>query len=578
MDWLLLKRVLKLAKPYRALFGLCLVLAISLAPLNVLRPYLINQIVDDYILKFDQTGLLRMIFVFFTVIVLTVLTRYFFTYNINVLGQSIIRDLRVRVFRHLTGLSLRYFDRTPIGTSTTRTVNDIETINSIFTQGIITILADVFSMLVILVVMLITSWKLTLICLLTMPLMIIATYIFKEKVKVAFQKVRTQISTMNAFLNERITGMRIVQIFNKEADEIKSFQAINSKYKQANLDSILYYAVFFPVVEIISALALALMIWWGAGAYLQDEISFGALVAFQVYISMLFRPLRMLADSFNTVQMGLVASERVFTVLDSKSSINDSGEDIPTSLSGEIEFDKVDFSYDGKNRVLDQLSFSIPKNSSLAIVGSTGSGKSTIINTLSRFYEIDGGSIRIAGKDIRTIELNQLRRRIATVLQDVFLFSGSLLDNITLRDQSISKEQVVKAAKQIGVHEFFSSMPDGYDFQVLERGNNMSMGQRQLVSFVRSLVFEPDILILDEATSSIDMETESIIQIAIEKLIENRTSIIIAHRLSTVRNADQIMVLNKGKIEELGTHEELLRLETGSYKQMFELQNNSATI
>ncbi|MDA9773417.1 ABC transporter ATP-binding protein/permease [Saprospiraceae bacterium] len=572
MDWTLLKRVVKRAKPFRALFFLCMFLAILIGPLNVMRPYLINIMVDDYILQSDIAGLTKMSLIFIGVVLLTVICRYFFTYNVNVLGQSVIRDLRTDVFNHLTSLKLSYFDKTPVGTSTTRTINDIETINSIFTQGVITIIADLFSMVVIIGVMLITSWKLTIICLITMPLMVIATYIFKEKVKVSFQKVRTQISTMNAFLNERITGMRIVQIFNKEEEELHKFDEINTKYKKANLDSIFYYAVFYPVVEIISALSLALMIWWGAGAYIQDQVSFGALVAFQVYLSMLFRPLRMLADSFNTLQMGLVAAERVFSVLDTADQIPNNGVIQIDSMDGNVTFDDVTFSYDGTVDVLKNLSFNIPKNETLAIVGSTGSGKSTIINTLSRFYEISSGSIKIDNVDIRDYELKALRSRIATVLQDVFLFSGTLMDNISLRDKSISEEKVIQASKLIGAHEFFKKMPGGYNFKVLERGNNMSMGQRQLISFVRALVFDPDILILDEATSSIDTETEAVIQNAIEKLIVNRTSIVIAHRLSTIRNANQIMVLEKGEISEIGSHEVLMQKEGGHYKEMHDLQ------
>lgn len=572
MDWQVLKRVVAQAQPYRLLFFFCLFMAIFLAPLGVLRPYLINVIVDDYILKFDVVGLGRMSLVFLGVVLLTVFARYFFTYQVNVLGQSVIKDLRTKVFSHLTSLRLSYFDRTPIGTSTTRTINDIETINQIFTQGVITIIADLISMIVVIAVMFITSWKLTVICLLTMPLMILATYIFKEKVKVAFTTVRNQISKMNAFLNERITGMRIVQIFNAEQQEKDKFDKINAEYRKANMDSILYYALFYPAVEVISALSLALMIWWGAGAYIQDQVSFGALVAFQVYLNMLFRPLRMLANNFNTLQMGLVAAERVFKVLDTNDKIPDNGKIQIDQLEGDVRFKNVTFSYDGETDVLKDISFHLPKNKTMAIVGSTGSGKSTIINTLSRFYDIRDGSITIDDVDIREYSLPALRRRMATVLQDVFLFTGTIMENISLRDPNISEEKVIQAAKTIGAHEFFDKMPNGYNFKVLERGNNMSMGQRQLVSFVRALVFDPDILILDEATSSIDRETESVIQHAIETLIVNRTSIIIAHRLSTIRNADQIMVLSKGKIQEMGTHEELLQNPKGHYKDLYELQ------
>lgn len=575
LDWKVFRWVLKQARPYKLLFRLCILLAIVLGPLNALRPFLINVMVDDYILQYDLIGLFKMTFVFLGVVLLTVLMRYFFTYQVNVLGQSVIKDLRTKVFNHLLSMNLSYFDKTPIGTSTTRTINDIETINKIFTQGVITIIADIFSMIVIISVMFYVSWKLTLICLLTMPLMILATYIFKEKVKVAFQKVRTQISKMNAFLNERITGMKIVQIFNAEKIEIEKFKTINRDYTRANLDSIFYYALFFPAVEIISALSLALMIWWGAGAYIEDQVSFGALVAFQVYLSMLFRPLRMLADNFNTLQMGLVASERVYNVLMNDTIIQDEGTITATQFDGAIQYDQVYFSYDGQNNVLKGISFELPANQSLAIVGSTGSGKSTIINTLSRFYDIQSGTITIDGQNIRSFTLPSLRSRMATVLQDVFLFNGTVMENITLHDKSIRESDVIVASKVIGAHDFFEKLPGGYQFQILERGNNLSMGQRQLISFVRALVSNPDILILDEATSSIDRETEAVIQHAIEKLITNRTSIIIAHRLSTIRNADVIMVLNQGEILEIGNHESLLQIENGYYKNMYTLQFQS---
>lgn len=578
MDWQILKRVVSLTKPYRTLFYLCIFLAIILAPLNVLRPVLINLMVDDYILQFDLKGLGRMTFIFMVAVLFTVLVRYFFTYQVNVLGQSVIKDLRIKVFRHISSLRLSFFDKTPIGTATTRTINDIETINQIFTKGVITIIADVFSMFVVISVMFFVSWQLTLICLLTMPLMMLATYIFKEKVKVAFQRVREQISKMNAFLNERITGMKVVQIFNAQEQEIKKFDQINDEYTKANLDSILYYALFYPVVEIISALSLALMIWWGAGAYIQGHVSFGALVAFQVYLNMLFRPLRMLADSFNTLQMGLVAAERVFKILDTKENIPNNGTIVANDLNGDVKFEDVHFSYDGSVDVLKGISFHLPAKKTLAIVGSTGSGKSTIINTLSRFYDIRSGSIKVDDVDIRDYELNEFRRHIATVLQDVFLFTGTIMENITLRDKAITEKQVIEAAKMIGADDFFQKLPNGYDFKVLERGNNMSMGQRQLVSFVRALVFNPDILVLDEATSSIDRETEAIIQNAIDTLITNRTSIIIAHRLSTIKNADMILVLKDGKIMEMGSHNELLEIEGGYYNDLYTLQFENSEV
>jgi ATP-binding cassette subfamily B multidrug efflux pump len=573
IDFLLLGRVLKQAMPYKSIFIAAAILAVVLAPVATMRPFLVKVMVDDYIFVNDLPGLTTMAAIFCGVLFLEATLRYFFIYSTNWLGQSVIRDLRVRVFKHISGLRLTYFDRTPIGTSTTRTINDIETINTVFTQGAITIIADLLTLFAVLAVMFYTSWKLTLICLTTMPFLVVASYIFKEKVKQAYQIVRTQISKMNAFLQERITGMRIVQIFNAEKQEMEKFKAINREYTEANLNSILYYAIFFPVVDIIAAASLGLMVWWGARDALTAEgVTLGALVAFPVYLNMLFRPIRMLADKFNTLQMGLVASERVFKVLDRTDFIKNTGTVRPEKLKGEVAFEHVFFAYNGRDFVLKDLSFEVKAGQTLAIVGSTGSGKTTIINILNRFYETQKGQIKIDGIDIKDYELFALRKRVAMVLQDVFLFSGSVFENITLRDASIPKEKVVQAAKMIGAHEFIMRLPGGYDYQVMERGATLSMGQRQLISFVRALVFDPDILILDEATSSVDPETESVIQYAIEKLIAKRTSFIIAHRLSTIRHADNILVLDKGEIQELGSHEELLQKEDGHYRQLYDMQ------
>ena len=565
-------RVLRQARPYKLTFAVSSVLAIVLAPIAILSPYLIQQTVDNYILIFNPEGLNRMILLLTGILFLNGILRYSFIYSTNWLGQSVIRDLRVRVFKHITTLRLKYFDKTAIGTSTTRTINDIETINTVFSQGVITIIADILSLAAVLAIMFYTSWQLTLICLTTFPFLILATYIFKEKVKVAFQKVRTQISKMNAFLQERITGMRIVQIFNAEEKELKTFKKINRDYTQANLDSILYYAVFFPVIEILSAISLGLLVWWGARGVIAGQVTLGALIAFPIYLNMLFRPMRMLADKFNTLQMGLVAADRVFAVLDNTEFIEDKGEVKPEKLKGSIEFKDVHFEYNEGEPIIKGISFNLKPTETLAIVGSTGSGKSTIINILNRFYEIKSGEILVDGVNIKQYDLEAYRQRLAMVLQDVFLFSGTVHENITLRDERISRAQVVEAAKLIGADEFIQKLPGDYDYQVMERGATLSMGQRQLISFVRALVFNPDILILDEATSSIDPESESIIQNAIEKLITKRTSIIIAHRLSTIRHADQIMVLDKGKIMEIGTHEELLQNENGHYKELYEMQ------
>ena len=572
IDYLLLGRVLALAKPYKKVFILAGVLTVLLAPLAILRPYIIKIMVDDYIFKFDIPGLTNMAILLGVILMIDVALRYVFIYSTSWLGQSVIKDLRVRMFNHISSLRLSYFDTTPIGTSTTRTINDIETINTVFSQGAITILADLFTVFAVLAIMLITSWKLTLVCLTTLPFLMIATYIFKEKVKVSYQKVRTQITKMNAFLQERISGMRIVQIFNAEEKELEKFKDINRKYTQANLDAIFYYAVFFPVVEIISAAALGLLVWWGARGVIGGEVTTGTFIAFPIYLSMLFRPIRMLADRFNTLQMGLVAAERVFNLLDKNYIIENNGTIKKESIKGNVEFDNVSFAYNNIDNVLKNLNFKIKAGETLAICGSTGSGKTTIINILNRFYDIQKGKILIDGVNIKDYELFNLRKKIAIVLQDVFLFSGSVMENITLRDDRISEQEVIDAAKLIGAHEFIERLPGGDNYQVMERGATLSMGQRQLISFVRALVFNPDILILDEATSSIDPESESVIQYAIEKLIDKRTSIIIAHRLSTIRHADNIMVLSKGKIVEFGAHDALLEIEDGHYKELYEMQ------
>ncbi len=560
------------AKPYPVSFWLSAVLAVVLAPLATLRPYLVQVMVDDHIFNFDLPGLGRMALLFAAVLVLHAILQYVFIYQTNWLGQVVVRDLRVWVFRHITSLRLSYFDRTPIGNATTRTINDLETINTVFSQGVITMLADVLTLLVVLGIMFYTSWKLTLICMLVLPFLVLASYIFKEKVKVSFQKVRTQVARMNSFLQERITGMRIVQIFNAEEQEAGKFRQINREYTQANLDSVLYYAVFYPVVDIIAAASLGLMVWWGARGVISEEVTLGALVAFPIYLNMLFNPIRMLADKFNTLQMGLVAAERVFHLLDQREQIENTGTIKPDRLRGEVSFDRVSFAYNGKDYVLRNVSFTVAAGETLAVVGATGSGKSTTIGLLNRFYDYQEGSIQVDGVDIRSYDLYAYRRRIALVLQDVFLFSGTVFENITLRDPSISRETVVSAASMIGAHAFIERLPGGYDYQVMERGATLSMGQRQLISFVRALVFDPDILILDEATSSIDPETESVIQFAIETLIAKRTSIIIAHRLSTIRHADKILVMHLGEVMEYGTEEELLKIEGGHYKQLHEMQ------
>lgn len=576
-DWALAKRIVKLAAPYKGIFILSGALSIILAPIAILRPYLVQKTVDESILTNNGEGLLFMVMLLFGILVLQGILYYIFSYSTSWLGQSVIRDLRTRVFNHINSLRLSYFDTTPIGTSTTRTINDIETINTVFSEGFITIIADVLTLIFVLGIMLATSWKVTLVCLMTIPFLVIFTYWFKEAVKKAYEAVRTQVSRMNAFLQERITGMRIVQTFNAEEQELKKFKVINRTYADANINSIFYYAIFFPTVEILSATSLGLMVWYGARGVIGGEVTLGVLVAFPLYLGMLFRPIRILADKFNTLQMGFIVAKRIFAVLDNTNVIENTGTLVPDHIEGNISFQDVYFSYQQdkkaaeiKEWILKEVSFDIQAGETLAIVGSTGAGKSTIINILSRFYEIHQGTITIDGVDLKEYELFALRDSIAVVLQDVFLFSGSVLDNITLKAPNITREQVIEAAKMIGAHPFIEKLPGGYDYQVMERGATLSMGQRQLISFVRALVFDPKILILDEATSAIDPETESIIQYAIEKLIAKRTSIIIAHRLSTIQHADKILVLEKGQVKELGSHQELLQIEGGHYKDLVE--------
>lgn len=568
-----LGRIVQEARPYRSLLIISAALAILSAPIAALRPYLVQSMVDDYIIQFDLNGLKWMTLVVVGVVVLEAVVRYAFTYLTNWLGQSVVRDLRDKVFRHVLSLRLTYFDRTPIGTSTTRTINDIQTINTVFTDGGVAIIADTLVVFVVLALMLSIDWQLTLICLTTVPLLIWASYLFKEAVKDSFQAVRTQISRMNAFLQERISGMAAVQAFNAERQEAEKFRRINRDYTGANLRAIFYYAIFFPVVEILSAASLGLMVWWGARGVIGGDVSLGVLVAFPIYLSMLFRPIRTLADKFNTLQMGLVAADRVFTLLDRRDKIEDAGTYAPPDgIRGDIAFDEVTFAYVEAEWVLQRVSFSLSAKQTLAIVGSTGSGKSTVINLLNRFYEIQRGEIRLDGRPLADYSLEYLRSRLAIVLQDVFLFGGTVADNITLADASISRERVIEAAKLIGAHDFIQRLPDGYDHVVHERGATLSMGQRQLISFVRALVFDPDILILDEATSSIDPESEAVIQHAIERLIERRTSIVIAHRLATIRHADKILVLDKGRVVEFGSREELLAIEGGHFRELWELQ------
>jgi len=575
LNFSLLRRIFSFAAPYKRSFYLSMFLTVVLAALSPARPYLIQLTVDKYIANQWVRMLIIVTLVQVVLLLVETLVRFFFSYLTNWLGQSVIKDLRVAVYKKVVRLNLAFFDRTPIGTLTTRTINDIEAINDVFSEGIISIVADLLMIVAILAVMLGEDWRLTLISLSPFPILIFATYIFKESVNKSFHRVRNAVAALNAFVQEHITGMVVVQAFSAEKRELARFKHINKDHRKANIDAIFAYSVFFPVVEIILAISLGLMVWWGANKVLNYEVTQGVMIAFIMYLNMLFRPLRMLADKFNTLQMGMVASERVFKVLDSEDAILDKGQQLANDMKGGITFDQVYFAYKEDQYVLKNISFQANPGETIAIVGHTGSGKTTIISILNRLYEIQKGSIKLDGIDIADYSLSSLRSKIGVVLQDVFLFSGSIYDNITLHNSAISREQVEQAARLIGMHEFIMQLPGGYDYQVMERGSTLSLGQRQLISFVRALLYNPAILILDEATSSIDTESEALIQHAIDKLIADRTAIVIAHRLSTISKADKIIVLDKGEIKEMGSHEELLK-QGGFYYKLHSMQFQKA--
>jgi ATP-binding cassette subfamily B protein len=565
-DFSLLRRLFSFAAPYKGSFYLSMFLTVVLAVLSPLRPWLIQVTVDKYIANQWMRMLIIITTVQIGVLLLETLVRFFFGYLTNWLGQSVVKDLRVTVYKKIVRLNLAFFDRTPIGTLTTRTINDIEAINDVFSEGIISIVADLLMIVAILVVMFLEDWRLTLISLSPFPVLIFATWIFKESVNKSFHQVRNAVAALNAFVQEHITGMVVVQAFSAEKREFARFKQINKDHRNANIDAIFAYSVFFPVVEIILAISLGLMVWWGANKVLSYEVTQGVMIAFIMYLNLLFRPLRVLADKFNTLQMGMVASERVFKILDNDDQITDNGTKDAAGMKGDIVFDHVHFAYTEDRYVLKDISFHARPGDTIAIVGHTGSGKTTIISILNRLYEIQKGQIKIDGADIRDYTLDSLRSKIGVVLQDVFLFSGSIYENITLRNPAISRERVEHAARLIGMHDFIMQLPGGYDYQVMERGSTLSLGQRQLISFVRALLYDPAILILDEATSSVDTESEALIQQAIEKLIAGRTAIVIAHRLSTISKATRIIVLDKGEIREMGTHDELLKLGGFYYK------------
>ena len=581
----ILARVFSFVRPYRFIFWSNVVLAIILAFATPVRPFLIQSTVNIAIGKHVELPVWLHFFIpsiadsqvvkliigitLFQVgfIIIETILRFFFSFGMSWLGQQVVRDLRNTVYEKIMRWEMRQFDQTPIGTLTTRTINDIESINDIFSDGLIPILADLLTIIVTLTTMFIINWKLTFICLIPFPIMLIATYFFKESVNKSFIQVRNAVASLNAFVQEHISGMQVVQAFAAEEREMEKFVKINERHKLANIKAIFAYSVFFPVVEVVLALSIGLIVWWVAG----QSIDAGMLVAFILFLNQIFRPLRMIADKFNVLQMGMVAAERVFKVLDNQDVTENKGTYSPENIPGKIEFKNVEFAYVEPNWVLKGIDFTVEAGQTIALVGHTGSGKTSIISILNRLYPYQSGAILLDDHPIESYSLDRLRASIGVVLQDVFLFSGSVYDNITLRNPVISKYQVHEAAKMIGMHDFIMQLPGGYDYHVMERGATLSLGQRQLLSFIRALLYNPSILILDEATSSIDTESEQLIERAIDALIKGRTSIVIAHRLSTIRKADKIIVLDKGTIVEMGSHNELLQLG-GFYATLTEMQ------
>jgi|TARA_B110000285_G_C15131019_1_gene623606 ATP-binding cassette, subfamily B, multidrug efflux pump len=573
-DLSLLKRVMVYSYPYKKTFAFTSLLTLLLALLAPARPLIIQYMLDNTILVPNKALLINLTILMVGLLILETIVQFYQTYLANWLGQIVIKDMRMGVYKKISSFKLKYFDNNAIGTLVTRTISDIETIADVFSNGILIIGGDLLKLVVVVIVMFYTNWKLSILSLASIPVLLIATNMFKNYIKIAFQDVRTQVSRLNAFVQEHITGMNIVQVFNREEQEFEKFKTINELHKKAHVKTVWANSVFFPVVEVLSAFSLAFVVWWGAGSIVEDSITFGELFAFILYIYMLFRPIRQLADRFNVLQMGMVASERVFKVLDTNSVIEDSGSKDASGIVGDIKFENVWFAYNEPEFVLKELNFEVEEGKTLAFVGATGAGKTSIINLLSRFYEYQKGDIFIDKVNLKDFELQSLRRNIGVVLQDVFLFSDTIYNNITLNNDSLSLDKVIEAAKVVGAHDFIMKLPNNYNYHVGERGAVLSVGQRQLVAFIRAYVYNPKILVLDEATSSIDTESEELIQRAIEKLTEGRTSVIIAHRLATIQKADKIIVLEKGRIIEQGNHQELLK-QDGHYKNLYEIQFKS---
>ena len=570
-DIKILSRLFIFCKPFITTFYLLIFLTLLLSVLGPIRPYLTQIIIDDYVLLNDLEGLKGMIFLLFFLLIINAIIMYFHTYLSGWLGQNIIKNIRVKLFSHMQSFKLKFFDKTPIGRVVTRNVSDIETIADIFGQGVAAIIGDILLLFGIVFLMFLLNWKLTLISLSTLPLLLLTTYVFKEKVKVSFNEVRDAVANLNSYVQEHIVGMKVVQIFGNEKKEYQKFVEVNDTHLKANLKAVLYYSIYFPVMELFTSIGLGLLIWYGSGEIFSEQVSIGVLIAFIMYLQLFFRPIRSIADRFNTIQMGVVSSTRIFNLLDSYHTIKSNEKIITNDIFGSVEFKNVWFAYNDDDYVLKNINFKIEAGESIAFVGSTGSGKSSIINLLNRFYEFNKGKILIDDEDIRDYNISHLRENIGYVSQDVFLFSDTIANNITLFNDSISEDKIWDAIKSVGAENFINKLPGKIQYNVKERGASLSVGQRQLISCIRIMLYDPKIILLDEATSSVDTETEEMIQHAISKILYGRTSIVVAHRLSTIEQVDKIVVIEDGDIKEIGTHKKLM-LNGGYYKNLYDMQ------
>ena len=570
-DLKILNRLFIFCKPYMGVFYVLIFLTLSLSILQPIRPYITQIIIDDYVSLNDLDGLKNMIFLLFGLLIINAIVMYFHTYLSGWLGQNIIKDIRIKLFSHLQNFKLQFFDKTPIGRIVTRNVSDIETIADIFGQGIAAIIGDILQLFGIVVLMFYINWKLTLLSLAPLAFLFLTTYIFKEKVKHSFNNVRNAVANLNSYVQEHIIGMNIVQIFGNEEKEYKRFKDINETHLKANLKAVLYYSIYFPVMELFTSIGLGLLIWYGSNQLFSEEVTLGILVAFIMYLQLFFRPIRSIADRFNTLQMGVVSSKRIFDLLDRNEEIDSNEKLKDIQLNGDVEFKDVWFAYNDEEYVLKNISFKINSGESVGFVGSTGSGKTSIINLINRFYDFQKGTILVDGNDIKDYNLSSLRSNLGMVSQDVFLFSDSIYNNITLFNDSIKEDEVWNAIKKVGAEKFINKLPNGLQFDVKERGISLSVGQRQLISCIRIMLYDPKIILLDEATSSIDSESETMIQKAISEILKNRTSIVVAHRLSTIKEVDKIVVIDSGEIKEIGNHKDLIQ-SNGFYKKLYEMQ------